>query len=99
MQIKGSNIKITELPNNFQELTTSEISTVVGGRDIISIPLSPVAASYLLGETVANNEKATYTVSFDNGKLSDQISVIPPVTINPDDPSVAGARAKNGIFF
>ncbi len=94
MTIKGSRIEIKEL-TNFQELTTSETSTVLGGAAVASVELSPVAASFLLGEPVSNNATATYEVFFENGKLSDLLTVVPP---SPPGTALQ-VRGKSGIFF
>ena len=91
-------IKITQLPN-FQELTTSQTSVIVGGTEIVSISLSPVAASFLSGQFVSSTSTATYKVFYDNGKLSDSLDVAETVPTLTPNGKVLGAFSKNGIFF
>lgn len=88
-------MKITEL-QNFEELTPSITSTILGGVELVSTTLPPVVASLFAGQNLSSNAEATYTVSLEDGMLSDSLDVVEPP---PPGATIGPAFTITGIFF
>ncbi|GAB4527382.1 MAG: hypothetical protein Tsb0014_08090 [Pleurocapsa sp.] len=89
-------IQITELPK-FEELNSTQASTITGGLEVSrSIKLSPQAASFLWGKSLPANSQGIYTVTYEDGELSDFLQVI---TFTSDGNVLVPFVGKGGIFF